>query len=427
MSGDELTVDKIKSRRMLYLILGTFSLLILGLIYAWSIFAAPIGKANPSYGPQLPLVFQVLMFAFCLSQLLGAQIIKRSSPKIAIIVAAVCMSGGFVLTALLAGINFWMLIIFYSLFVGTGCGIGYNALIAMVNLWFPDRVGMSSGILMMGFGVATLVFGTVANALFESGIAWTVVFIMIAVLAFIVMLLAAFIIKPAPKDIAARLGIVKASVGAKDSPTQQQSILKSKTFWLYSLWSVLIIAGGLTLIGNSRQGAEILQLQVSISAGFPALLVGLVSTMNGLGRIINGILFDKVGLVPIMLVSAVIAFLCLTGISLAFIYKIGPLYIASAILMALPYAAAPVLCASFARQRFGSQNYATNLGIVSLAIAAAAVMNIIIQAFLGSPNGENAPIIYAVQAGLVVVAFLGALVFSKVYRNDLTAIAKEQE
>ncbi len=38
----DLTVGQIKSKRMLYLALSTLTLLFLGLIYAFSMFAAPI-------------------------------------------------------------------------------------------------------------------------------------------------------------------------------------------------------------------------------------------------------------------------------------------------------------------------------------------------------------------------------------------------
>ena len=52
----------------------------------------------------------------------------------------------------------------YGVLCGAGCGIAYNTVIATVNAWFPDRVGFSSGALMMGFGIGGLVLGTAAAA-----------------------------------------------------------------------------------------------------------------------------------------------------------------------------------------------------------------------------------------------------------------------
>ena len=45
---------------------------------------------------------------------------------------------------------------------GLGGGIGYNTVIATTNVWFPDKVGFSSGVLMMGFGLSSLILGTLA-------------------------------------------------------------------------------------------------------------------------------------------------------------------------------------------------------------------------------------------------------------------------
>ena len=426
MSTTELTLEQIKSKRILYLVFATLTLLVLGLIYAWSIFAAPIGKTFTDYGPMLPQVFQVSMFAFCLSALVGAQIVKRISAKAAIILAAVLMAVGFTCTSLFAGIGIWALFLFYGIFAGSGCGIAYNAIISLVNPWFPDRIGLASGIMMMGFGISSLVFGSLANALFGV-MDWTIVFMMIATMAFAIMLLLAFIVKPAPKDIGAKLGVNPAAAGVGQSPTQQTFILKTKAFWVFWVWATFIVACGLTLIGTSAQGAATLGLDDAYFAGFGALLVGLVSTMNGISRIFNGALFDKIGLVPVMMVSCLVCFLCTLGLSFSLGMGIGLLYVVSAIFIALPYGSAPVLSAGFIRQRYGASSFAINLGIINLCIAIAATINIVIGTFLGSPAGENGPVIYALLAGMTIVAFLGTLVFSRIYKADLAAIAKELE
>jgi OFA family oxalate/formate antiporter-like MFS transporter len=423
MSSTDSIAVTIKSRRNLYLVFATFTLLILGLIYAWSIFAAPIGMTFTDYRPLLPQVFQISMFAFCLSALVGAQIIKKFSAKISIVCAAILMAAGFILTAQFAGLGVWALFVFYGIFAGSGCGMAYNAIIALVNPWFPDRIGFSSGLMMMGFGISSLIFGSVANAMFGV-MDWTLVFMIIALVAFIIMVVLAIIVKPAPKDIALQLGM-KSGGEIKDSPTQQQFILKSRTFWIYAIWAIFIVTGGLTIIGTAAQGAALLRLDEMLFAGFGALLVGLVSTMNGLSRIANGIVFDKIGLVPVMLISTVVCILCMTGLSLSLAFNIGPLYIIATILAAFPYGAVPVMASAFARQRYGAKSFAMNLGIANCCIAASATINIIVSAFLGSPVSENGPIIYGVLAGFAVIALFGALAFSGFYKKDMETIKKE--
>jgi OFA family oxalate/formate antiporter-like MFS transporter len=429
MDKAELPLSVIKSRRMLYLVFATVTLLVLGLIYAWSIFATPIGTQYSAYRGLLPQVFQVSMFAFCVSALFGAQLIKRTSTRLTIIVAAALLGAGFVLTAYGAALGVWALFVFYGICAASGCGIAYNAIISLVNPWFPDRIGLCSGVMMMGFGVSSLVFGSLANVMF--GIMdWTAVFVIIAIVGVIVMVALSLVVRPAPADIAVRLGLSGAAFAAKDSPTRKQSILTTRVFWLYSGWATIVIACGLTLIGTAKQGAEML----GVDPGFAALLVGLVSTMNGVGRVVNGAIFDRIGLVPVMFLSATLSIV--TMAALAFSLTALPLaaettamtaiiYIIAAILVAFPYGSVPVMASAYARQRYLPQDFAKNLGITNCNIASAALINIVIVFFLGSPAAEGGVVIYGLLAVLAAVALAFAFIFGKAYRADLAKIKSE--
>jgi OFA family oxalate/formate antiporter-like MFS transporter len=417
-----LSLATIKKQRMLYLIFATITLLVLGLIYAWSIFASPIGKQYPDYGGLLPQVFQVSMFAFCVSALFGAQLIRKTSARVTIIVAAVLLGAGFVLTAYGAGLGVWALFVFYGVLAASGCGIAYNAIISLVNPWFPDRIGLCSGVMMMGFGISSLVFGSLANVMF--GIMdWTTVFVVIAIVGVIAMVALALVVQPAPAGIAAQLGLKGAAVATKTSPTQQQNILKTRVFWLYSGWSTLIIACGLTLIGTAKQGAELL----GVDPGIAALLVGLVSTMNGLARVFNGAIFDRLGLVPVMILSAITAIIAMAALAFSFTLQVAIIYIIAGILVASPYGSAPVMASAYTRQRYLTQDFAKNLGIANCNIASAAVINIAIATFLGSPAATigNGTLVYGLLAILAVAALLFAFVFSKAYKADLAKIQDE--
>ncbi|MDR0499633.1 MAG: MFS transporter [Coriobacteriales bacterium] len=439
MSSVSQTASQLKSARIPYLAFATITLLILGLIYAWSIFAQPIGS---EFGyKNLSIVFQVSMFAFCVSALFGAQLIKRTSAKLTIIVAAAMFAAGFVFTALTAQIGEPTLFIFYGILSASGCGIAYNAIISLVNPWFPDKVGLASGVMMMGFGVSSLLFGFIANMLFELLESWQPVFIMIAAAGAILMVILALFVKPAPKNLQEILtGKAAAAVSEKpkSSPTRDMPILKSKVFWFYSGWATLTLVCGLTVIGSAAQGAEALGVQDVTYAGFPTLLVGLVSTMNGIARVANGAIFDKVGLVPVMLIGALVATISMTGLMLAFIANIPYLYILAAILIAFNYGGVPVMASAYARQRYKHEDFAMNLGIANCNIASGAVINIILTVVLGAiairdpvtnvnSASENAPIIFGALVVCAILGFISALIFGKLYKADLAKIKSELE
>ena len=63
-------------------------------------------------------------------------------------------------------------------YAGLGIGVTYNVIIASVNAWFPDKRGFCSGCLLMGFGMTSLVFGSILDALFANeAIGWRKTFL----------------------------------------------------------------------------------------------------------------------------------------------------------------------------------------------------------------------------------------------------------
>jgi OFA family oxalate/formate antiporter-like MFS transporter len=278
--------------------------------------------------------------------------------------------------------------------------------------------------MMMGFGLASLIFGSVANALF-SIMPWQTVFVLIAAVGIVIMVALAVVVRPAPANISQILTGQEATAQAgpsKSSPTRKQGILTTKVFWLYSGWATLVIACGLTLIGTAKQGVEI----IDPTFAYGALLVGLVSTLNGVGRVVNGAIFDKVGLVPVMIIGALLAIVTMIGLAFSFISHILILYVVAGILVAFPYGGVPVMASAYARQRYGAEGFAKNLGIANLNIASAALINIVIVAVVGSPASfTSGPVIYGILAVLAVVALVFAFVFGKAYRSDLAKIEDE--
>ncbi|NLG10549.1 MAG: OFA family MFS transporter, partial [Coriobacteriaceae bacterium] len=157
-----------------------------------------------------------------------------------------------------------------------------------------------------------------------------------------------------------------------------------------------------------------------------ALLVGLVSTMNGISRPINGAIFDRFGLIPVMLIQAAITALTMLALAISFSGSLPQLYFVAAIMIAFPYGSAPVMASAFARQRYGAEGFAKNLGVVNLTIAAGSMISIAIGLIVGSAgDGINDDTIYLVLAFLAVVAFASVFLFRRVYTEDLKKIDEE--
>ena len=415
---ENLTVSQIKKRRMIYLACSTFSLLFLGLIYAFSMFAAPMCQAFGLEKNAVSLTFNIMMIAFCVGAVIGSKVEGMVGVRPTIILSGLMFFIGFAGTGLFAQGNIAVVYAFYGIFGGLGVGIGYNSIIATTNVWFPDKVGFSSGVLMMGFGLCSLILGTLSlNLIPLFGL--NTVFIGIGAATGIVVILASFILHRPPANIVEVMAPEKAGGGGYD-PADDGSILSSPTFYVYCVWAVIVIAIGLATIGNCASDAQL----VGLDAGFASLLVGLVSTCNGLARVVIGMVYDKTNVKVTMLVDGLVAMcatLCIVG---AFTTGISALYIAGAFCCGFCYGGVPVVASAFARQRFGSKRYPFNLSIANFAIVFGSLLNVVVQAAVGGADHRMA--MFAVMAVLSVVATVNVFPFSRMWNRDIKRLEKRR-
>ena len=137
----ETTVARVKSERMRTLACSTFALLFLGLIYAFSMFAAPMGEAFELEKGAIGLTFNIMMIAFCIGAVIGSQVERRIGVKGAIVIAAVLFFVGFAGTGLFAKGSIAVVYLCYGTLGGLGVGMGYNTIVSTTNLCLPDKVG----------------------------------------------------------------------------------------------------------------------------------------------------------------------------------------------------------------------------------------------------------------------------------------------
>lgn len=414
----ELSIAQIKRTRSLYLALSTLALLFLGLIYAFSMFAAPMSAAFGLDKVAVGLTFNIMMITFCFGAIGGSQIEKNLGTKGALIIAAVLFLCGFAGTGLFGYGSIEVVYLCYGVLGGLGVGVGYNCIVATTNLWFPDKVGFSSGVLMMGFGLGSLILGTLSvNLVASMGLG--TVFALIGVITCSVVVVLALPLRRPPAGIVQRMAPEKAG-GSGYDPGEQDAALKTPTFYVYWIWAIIVIAIGLATIGNCASDAQL----VGIDAGFATLLVGLVSTCNGLARIVIGMIYDKTNVKTTMLIDglvAVAATLCIVG---AFTTGVSALYIVGAFCCGFCYGGVPVVASAFSRQRFGSKNYPLNLSLANFAIAFGSVLNIVVGVAVG--GAENRLGVFAVMAALSIAAALNVLPFSRMWNRDMAMLDKKR-
>ena len=350
--------------RWLYLAIGVIAMLFAGILYAWSILKAPLAAEFGWSASALALNFTLAMSFFCIGGLLGAALSKRIGHRLALIAAGALSALGFILTALLPAASVALLYVTYGALAGTGIGVAYNVLIATVSSWFPDKKGLCSGCLMMGFGASALVLGNAADALFKSALGWRATYAMLGAALLIVMLLASLLLKK--PDASITLPQPKAAKAGNAEHFERRDYTSVEMLRRPSFWMAFVSISFLAAVGSSVISfAKDLALSVNAPEALAVSLVGVLSVCNGLGRILTGALFDAIGRRKTMLFANVLT-ICAASVTLLAV-SIGslPLCIAGLCLTGLSYGACPTITAAFTSSFFGMKHFSTNMAFMT--------------------------------------------------------------
>lgn len=350
-----MTVKKTFSRTTA-LIAGTAMLLINGVIYAWSIYSMPFGAGFGWSSAQLGACFTVMLASFCLGGVFGGAVANRRGVRVSIPIGGILGCIGFVLCMFLQAHLIWLLFVSFAI-SGIGVGFVYNGVISAVVPRFPDKKGLASGVLLMGFGASSLVLGGLASRLIASpGFGWHLTYILTGAL----LLAAAFI--GLPFVLPPRVDRDTHAAAPARGLTPRQ-MLRTKRFWLLFGSAVIGTGFGSGLIAHASN----IFVEGGASESVAALAVGLVSVMNGLGRIVFGMLNDRCGFRISLLADAVL-YIAAGLIAALVLGSSAAVLVVVMMLIGACYGAVPTISASLAEEFFGPAHYGRNLGIVNLSI-----------------------------------------------------------
>ena len=394
--------DTLKKRRI-YLAAGVISMLFSGVLYAWSILKEPFKEGFGWSDSSLALNFTVTMCFFCLGAFFGSLLNKKLGVKITLIIAGVLVGAGFSLTGLLTADMLYLLYVFYGFLAATGIGISYNVVVSTVNAWFPDKKGFSSGLLMMGFGVSTLLLGNIISKFFANpaiGVAKTFLFLG-AVIA-VVLIFAGFVLKSPDKDteLPAPKAVKKLKAeGFEVRDFSTVEMIKSFTFIRAFICMAFITAVGNSVISFARD----LMLSVDAPVDLATTLVGVLSVFNGIGRILTGILFDKAGRKATM-ISANILTIFAAGMTLAAVMTGSlPLCIIGLCATGLSYGSCPTVTSAFTMAFYGKKNFATNYSIMNFNLIIASFFATFSSSLLASSGSYTTPFIMLLSLSVIAL------------------------
>ncbi|MBV9118319.1 MAG: OFA family MFS transporter, partial [Acetobacteraceae bacterium] len=284
--------------------------LCIGQAYAFSVFNLPmtklmgITKSAPGDWrlTELGWIFSLAILFLGLSSAATGSWLDRVGPRKAMLLAATCFGGGFLISALGVSVhNLWLIYLGSGVLGGCGLGIGYISPVKTLITWFPDRPGMATGMAIMGFGGGAMIASPLSvrlMAAFSSpthvGVAET--FLVLGLGYFCFMSIGAWIVRvPAEGWLPAGYVAPAQSRGLVTiENVHVDTAIRTPQFWL--LWWVLCLSvtAGIGVLGQASAMAQEMfpgRITPAAAAGF----VGLLSLFNMLGRFFWASTSDLIG------------------------------------------------------------------------------------------------------------------------------------
>jgi len=312
---------------------------------------------------------------------------------------------GYLLAALALRWNMLVLLwLGFGVIGGIGLGLGYVTPVATAAKWFPDKKGLVTGMVVMGFGFGALLMSKVIapglDAAFHGQL--PLVFAGTGLIVGGVGLIAAVSLRNPPSP--------EASAKSGSVVTQRvPSELCSGQFLLMWLVFFCNIAAGIAIIGFQSPLMQDLwresnpALPAANLAAYGATLIAASSVFNGLGRLFWGGISDQIGQLRtfrIVLATQVVAFAALMLVRNPWLFGILICYVL------LCYGGGFGVMPSFVLNTFGSRLMPVMYGCVLTAWSAAGVVGPQAIARLKDHYGtQAAAYAFGLGAGLLALGF----------------------
>jgi MFS family permease len=408
---------------------GTVVMICIGTVYSWSIFTRPLIASEHWSNATTTWAFALAIF------FLG---IGAVGPRTVTLMGVALWGIGY----LLAGIGThafgpaWLYVT-YGVIGGFGNGMAYITPVATVTKWFPDRRGLASGAVVMGFGLGAFFYNQVvarvpsfataaahatgyiaakdaatkAGTPFDAaalGAAATVtpadtaaifaVFVVSGIVFVVVGCLCALLLSNPPAGFQMGGAVAAAARAGRDFTPAE--VLSTRQFYLLWLMLFLNVTAGILIISNA---VPIYSDLTGATAAVAGTVYGFLAVFNGLGRFFWGAVSDRIGrnnaYVMIFAIQVIVFFV------LGELHSLATVGFAFAVVL-LCYGGGFGTMPSFNADYFGTRYMGINYGMIITAWGCAGLVGPLVAAFVKDRTGSFTGALVPVAIMLLVAAVL---------------------
>jgi len=370
----------------------------LGSVYTWSLFNGQLSQKLDEPISRVAFSFGLLSLGLAIASSVAGKLQDRFGVKKVTMAAGVMMAVGFALTA--HSNNLIMLYLSAGVLVGLADGAGYLMTLSNCVKWFPERKGMISACAIGAYGLGSLGFKFICghllavNSLENTFIIW-------GVMAMVMIIIGGLMMTDAPKQAAQTVTCDEDNLTSSRDFTLAEAV-RMPQYWMLALMFLTSCMSGLYVIGVAK---DIGEGMVHLNAITAANAVTVIAIANLSGRLILGVLSDKMARIRVISMAQVIS---LVGMSILLFSSMNEtLFFISVACVAFSFGGTITVYPSLVSDFFGLNNLTKNYGLLYLGFGIGSVMGSLIASVFGG---------FVVTFAFITVLLLVSLVLSATIR-----------
>jgi Oxalate/Formate Antiporter len=357
------------STRWLTLVGTIITQFALGSVYTWSLFNGALSAKLDEPVSQVAFSFGLLSLGLAISSSVAGKLQERFGVKRVTMASGILLGVGFFLTA--HANSLMMLWLSAGLLVGLADGAGYLLTLSNCVKWFPERKGLISAFSIGAYGLGSLGFKFIDSQLLASvGLEKT--FVIWGAIVLVMIVFGATLMKDAP------LQEVKTANGAVENDFTLAQSMRKPQYWMLAVMFLTACMSGLYVIGVAK---DIAQGMVHLDVMTAANAVTVISIANLSGRLVLGILSDKIARIRVITIGQVISLVGMAALLFAPLNAMS--FFAAIACVAFNFGGTITVFPSLVSEFFGLNNLAKNYGVIYLGFGIGSICGSIIASLFG--------------------------------------------
>lgn len=368
------------NKKRWFVLIGSLLInLCIGCGYAWSVFSGPLRDHFGWDASQAALVFTIANGVSPIVMITGGKILDKFGPRWVVLAGGILLGGGMFLSGFVTSLT--GIILTYGLCLGFGMGLAYTCTVSNTVKFFPQQRGLIGGLTTGFYGLASVIAAPLANLFIDArdvfyafkvfGIAYLVIIVVCSFFQYKAPAVAA----PAPSG-----------DGEKKVQVEKtwKQMLCDPMFYILIIAMILGATAGLMLLS---QGSTMAQEMVKVDQATAAFGVSLIAIANTVGRILWGMISDRIGrynTLPIIFVL-----LCV-GLFIMPLVGEGAwtLFVVMAMLVGFCFGGLMGIYPAVTADNFGLKNNGVNYGIMFIGFAVGGLVGPQIAASIRTASGS---------------------------------------